>query len=985
MNKKEKNPRAIFEVAVIGMAGRFPGAQNIREFWNNLKNGIESIYFFSKEELEKAGVASNLLKNPNYVNASGVLEYAEYFDAPFFGYTPKEAEIMNPQMRIFHECAWEALEDAGYNSASFDDLIGLYAGASSSSYWEVLTQLSGKIKDIGFFAANNLTCTDFLTTMISYKLNLKGPSSFVHTACSTSLVAIHNACRAVLSGECQMALAGGVGLNINQKQGYLYEEGIISSPDGHCRAFDAQANGTVAGNGIGIVVLKRLKNAVSDRDNIYAVIKGSAINNDGSRKVGYTAPSVQGQAEVIRKALAMAHAEPESIGYIETHGTATPLGDSIEIEALTLAFRTGNENEEEKRNYCPIGSVKTNIGHLNAAAGVAGFIKTVLCLKHKQIPPSLHFKESNPNIDFKNSPFYVNTQLNEWKNNEYPRRAGVSSFGIGGTNAHVVLEEWSLDDLNVKEEGKSEYQLLLLSAKTQIALDKMSENLADFLKENRTLNFSDMAYTLMVGRKHFDYRRMLVCKDSHDVVTAFSTSIDGSREVHTFFTKEQEIPVVFMFPGLGSQYVNMGRELFETEPVFRGQMNHCFEILKSLINDDIKEILYPGNFDKQSPILHEKIKDFQIAQPVIFIFEYALAQLLLKWGITPMAMIGYSFGEYVAACLAGVFSLEDALKLIISRGKLIGQLVNGASGVMLSVPLAKEELIPFLNNQLDIAIDNGPSCIIAGPSNAVDMLRERLKAKRFMCMPMDSSYAIHSKMMSPVLTAFRENAGKIKMNTPQIPYISNLTGTWITPADVLNPSYWSNHLSQTVQFAEGIKELLKKKNAIFIEVGPGRDLNALLGRYLEDSAGYLSVNLVKPSEQDISDIYYLLNKIGRLWLHGLKVNWKEFYSQQPGARVSLPAYPFERQYYWLETNLMKSELFKKPSDIADWAYLPLWKHSILKENKKESKATIWMIFMNDLSLTAELVKKLLVNQSHIIMVKKGNQFEKPADNDSSPT
>ncbi|HLP57758.1 MAG TPA: amino acid adenylation domain-containing protein, partial [Candidatus Deferrimicrobium sp.] len=991
VSDKIKESVDIFEVAVIGMAGRFPGAQNIREFWNNLKNGIESICFFSKEELEKAGVASNLLKNPNYVNASGVLEYVEYFDAPFFGYTPKEAEIMNPQLRIFHECAWEALEDAGYNPDSFDDLIGLYAGASSSSYWEVLVQLSGKTKDIGYFAANNLTSANFLTTMISYKLNLKGPSSFVHTACSTSLVAIHNACRAVLSGECHMALAGGVGLNINQKQGYLHEEGMISSPDGHCRAFDAQANGTVGGNGIGIVVLKRLKNAVSDRDNIYAVIKGSAINNDGSRKVGYTAPSVQGQAEVIRKALAMAHAEPGSIGYIETHGTATPLGDPIEIEALKLAFHT--ENEKEKRNYCPIGSVKTNIGHLDTAAGVAGFIKTVLCLKHKQIPPSLHFKEPNPNIDFKNSPFYVNTQLNEWKNNDYPRRAGVSSFGIGGTNAHVVLEEWSLDNLNVKEE-KSQYQLLLLSAKTQTVLDKISANLADFLKENPTLNLSDTAYTLMMGRKHFDYRRMLVCKDSDEAVTEFSTTIAGSRKVHTFFTKGQERPVIFMFPGLGPQYVNMGRELFETEPVFRSQMNHCFEILKSLTDDDIKEILYPGNFDKQSPILHEKIKDFQIAQPVIFIFEYALAQLLLKWGITPTAMIGYSFGEYVAACLAGVFSLEDALKLIVSRGKLISQLANGvnaandSNGVMVSIPLAKEELIPLLNDRLDIAIDNGSSCIIAGSRDAVNTLQEQLKVQRCMCMPMDSSYAVHSRMMTPILTAFREVVGKIKMNNPQIPYISNLTGTWITSNDVHNPSYWPNHLSQTVQFAGGIEELLKKKNAIFIEVGPGRDLNALLGRYFKESTGYLLINLVKSTEQDISDIYYLLNKIGHLWLHGLKVNWEEFYSQQPGgcnSRVSLPAYPFERQYYWLETNIIKNELFRKVPDIADWAYLPLWKRLILKENKKESKGTIWMIFMNDLSLTAELVKKLLVNQSHIIMVKKGNQFEKPADNDSSPT
>ncbi|MCU0289746.1 MAG: type I polyketide synthase, partial [Acidobacteria bacterium] len=937
----KKNTRTGLEVAVIGMTGRFPGARNIHEYWENLKNGVESISFFSNEELEKAGVAQELINNPAYVKAFGDIENAEYFDAYFFGYTPNEAEIMNPEMRFFHESAWEALEDAGYNPESFDGLIGVYAGASSSFFWEGIAFLSGKTKEIGDFASGRLICTDFLTTMISYKFNLKGPSVFIQTACSTSLVAIHWACRAVLSGECQMALAGGVSLDV-QKQGYMYEEGMISSPDGHCRAFSAEAGGTVGGNGIGIVVLKRLKNAIADRDHIYAIIKGSAVNNDGNRKVGYAAPSVLGQAEAIRTAQAMAHVESESIGYIETHGTGTALGDPVEIEALTLAFNTG------KRNYCPIGSVKPNIGHLGAAAGVAGLIKTVLALNHRLIPPSLHCQTPNPKIDFKNSPFFVNTRLMEWKNNGDPRLAGVSSFGIGGTNAHVVLEEWPLD--NLKEEVGREFQLFLLSAKTQIALDKMTENLAAFLNKNRAnsaLNLSDTAYTLMVGRKHFDYRRMIACKDIDDAITSLSTP--GSRKVRTFFSKEQEKPVIFMFPGLGSQYVNMGRKLFETEPVFRDQVNHCFEILKSLIDDDIKEILYPGK-ESESAALHKKIKNFEIAQPVIFIFEYALAQLLLKWGITPTAMIGYSFGEYVAACLAGVFSLEEALKLIVSRGKLISRL---AGGVMLSVPLPKEELIPLLNDPLAIAIDNGPSCIIAGPGDAIETLQEQLKAKKCMCMPMDSSYAMHSKMMSPVLAAFTEIAGKIKINSPQIPYISNLTGTWITAADVLNPSYWSSHLSQTVQFADGIKELLKKKNAIFIEVGPGRDLKALVGRYFENSPGYAYhvVNLVKPAEQNISDIYYLLNKIGHLWLYGLKMNWEEFYSQQPRGRISLPAYPFEKQHYWIEGDLLKmfekSGLVQKSSDIADWAYLPLWKRSFpgARNKHKIQSESHYLIFL----------------------------------------
>ncbi|MCU0287775.1 MAG: SDR family oxidoreductase, partial [Acidobacteria bacterium] len=975
--KKDIKRGLRLEIAVIGMAGRFPGAQNIAEFWENLKKGVESITFFSEEELIKSGLPPGLVKNPNYIKAKGMLENIEFFDAAFFNFTPTEALVMDPQLRLFHECCWETFENAGYNPANFMGAVGVYAGNTFNIGWleYVYSQ-----KNDSFLHFEKGFLNLHLSTYISYKLDLKGPSLTIRTACSTSLVAVHEACKGLLLNECDMALAGGVSIAVPKKSGYLYQEGMIHSADGHVRTFDTHSTGTVFGDGVGCVLLKRLEDALADGDIIHAIIRGSAVNNDGISKVGYTAPGIAGQREVIREAQIASGFEPESIGFIETHGTGTILGDAIEIEALNQVF------PRSMLKYCALGSVKTNVGHLNAAAGITGFIKTVLSLKYKLIPPTINFEIPNAEIDFENSPFYINTKLIEWKNEKYPLRASVSSFGFGGTNAHVVLEEWFLNDI-CKDIGR-EYHLLLLSTKTQLALDRMTEKLGVFLDENHVnpaFNLGDVAYTLMVGRRHFDYRRMLVCKDINDAITALCTP--DSRKVHTFFSREQEKAVIFMFPGLGSQYVNMGRELFETEPEFREQMNHCFEILKSLIDDDIEGILYPGK-ESESTALHEKIKNVEIAQIVIFIFAYALAQLLLKWGIKPAAVIGYSFGEYVAACLAGVFSLTDALKLITARGKLIRGLP--CDGMMLSVPLPKEELIPHLSESLDIAIDNESSCIIAGPSEEIKKLQEQLKAKRCICMPMDSSYAIHSKMMTPILSAFTEIAGKIKMNNPQIPYISNLTGTWVTD-EVLNPSYWSSHLSQTVQFAGGIKELLKKKNAIFIEVGPGRDLSTLVGRYFENSPGYHAVNLTKPVEQDISDIYYLLNKIGHLWLYGLKINWGEFYSKQKRSRISLPTYPFEKQYYWLDSDLLKKEslrgtgkFIQKASNADEWAYLPLWKRSIRDEEnieKFQSEAN-WLVFLDDLSLTEGLVKRLLENQQHVILVKKGDGFAKLLNNNN---
>ncbi len=748
MSKMEQTDnRAVgtgLEIAVIGMAGRFPGADNCTQFWENLKNGLETISFFSEEELKASRIQPELVKDPNYVKARGVLKDKEYFDASFFGYTPIVAEVLDPQVRIFHECCWHALENSGYEPDTCKGLIGIYAGASSSLKWEALSFLSGKASVLGVFALS-LLGRDFLCTQTSYHLNLKGPAVFVQTACSTSLVAIHLACQGLLGGECDIALAGGVTMEPHRKMGYMFQDGLILSPDGHCRAFAATSAGTVGGEGIGIVVLKRLREAAADGDFIYAVIKGSAVNNDGYRKVGFTAPSINGQAEVVLAAQLMANVKPESIGYIETHGTGTPLGDPVEVNALKKVFKTNGKNS------CALGSVKTNVGHLDSAAGAAGFIKTVLALKHKLIPPSLHFEAPNPEIDFEDSPFFVNRELTEWKSDKFPLRAGVSSFGIGGTNAHVVLEEWPHS--HADSASSKEYQIILLSARTRSALDKTAENLANHLKNNPGINLADAAYTLQVGRKAFEYRKILDCFTVKEAVEKLSSPAAGKEDA--FVGEEGTKPVVFMFSGQGTQYINMGRDLYQEEPLFRQEMDRCFDILAPIQGFSIKDILYPGDNIPAAPKTRHQVSKPSIlptassrffhqdvVQPMMFVFEYALARLLIEWGIQPYAMIGYSIGEYVAACLAGVFCLEDALSLVALRGKLMHETPGG---VMLSVPMPEQELAPLLNDDLSIAVVNGPSCIVSGPEKAVRRFENQLKDKKYLCMRLSISHAGHSK------------------------------------------------------------------------------------------------------------------------------------------------------------------------------------------------------------------------------------------------
>ncbi|BAZ70868.1 beta-ketoacyl synthase (plasmid) [Fischerella sp. NIES-4106] len=955
-------------IAVIGMAGRFPEANSVNQFWQNLCNGVESISLFTDEELATAGIDSGWLRDPNYVKVGAVLQDIEMFDASFFGFSPQEAELTDPQHRLFLECAWEALEDAGHDPNTDQNFTGVYAGNNISTY--LLSNLASnpnliKLPSMQILLGND---KDFISTRVSYKLNLKGPSISVGTACSTSLVAVHIACRELLSYQCDLALAGGVAIQVPQKQGYFYQEGGVTSPDGHTRAFDAKAQGSLFGNGVGIVVLKRLEDALADRDYIYAVIKGSAINNDGSLKVGYTAPSVTGQATVIAEAQVIARVEPETITYIETHGTGTDLGDPIEINALKRVFSYGTN----KKGFCAIGSVKTNVGHLNTAAGVAGLIKTVLALKHKMIPPSLHFEQPNPEIDFDNSPFYVNTKLSKWRTNGTPRRAGVSSFGFGGTNAHVVLEEAPEQQ---SSQASRPWQLLLVSAKTSTALETATANLAAHLQQQPQLNLADVAYTLQVGRHAFDYRRMVVCRDLDDGVTALE-SLEPQR-VFTHHHQPGYRDVVFMFSGQGSQYVNMAQELYQSEPTFRQQVDICTDILQPLLGLDIRNVLYPSQQTNQAV---EQLNQTAITQPALFVIEYALAQLWMEWGVLPTAMIGHSIGEYVAATIAGVFSLEDALALVTIRGKLMQQLPQGS---MLAIPLPEQEVKQLLTHAVCLAAINSPSmCVVSGLTDAIDTLDNYLASQGVECRRLHTSHAFHSQMMDPILEEFWQAVTKVNLQPPQIPLISNVTGTWMTAEEAINPSYWATHLRQTVRFAEGLQHFLKEPAQILLEVGPGKTLSTLAQRHPALQAEQVVLSSLRHPQQSQSDVAFLLTTLGKLWLSGIQVDWSSFYTYEQRHRLPLPTYPFERQRYWIEPkdNITTQVSLSKKPDITDWFYIPSWKRSLLPNLSSYSQAEFrnkqWLVFVDEHGVSLQLVNKLKQKGKDVITVKVGKRFTK---------
>lgn len=958
-------------IAIIALAGRFPGASNVETFWHNLCHGVESIQTFSDAELLAAGVDPQILAQPNFVKAGAPLDKIEYFDAAFFGFNPREAAIMDPQQRLFLECAWEALERAGYNTITYPGKIGTFAGIGWGSYFlshiatnpDLLASMTGYQALLG-------NEKDFISTRTAYLLNLTGPSITVQSACSTSLVATHLACQSLLSYQCDMALAGAAAIALPQS-GYLYESGGILSPDGHCRAFDAQAQGTVAGSGVGLVVLKRLEDALVDGDQIYAVIKGSAVNNDGAMKVGFTAPSVTGQAEAIAEALAFAEIEPDTIQYVETHGTGTALGDPIEITALTQVFRS----QTDRQQFCAIGSVKTNVGHLDTAAGVTSLIKTALAVHHGQIPPSLHFEQPNPKIDFANSPFYVNTSLQDWTETETPRRAGVSSFGMGGTNAHLVLE--AAPDREPSSASRP-WQVLVLSAKTPTALEQATQNLATHLQQHPSEHLADVAYTLQVGRQAFEHRRMVVCQTADEAIATLQTPT--TPPVLTHQQPEVSRSITFLFPGQGSQYVNMGRALYESELVFQTWINHCASILQPHLGLDLRSLLYPNPGDEATAT--QQLQQTAIAQPALFTVEYALAQLWNHWGIQPDALIGHSIGEYVAACLAGVFTLDDALMLVAQRGRLMQSMPTGA---MLSVSLSAEAATPWLSTEVSLAAINAPEmCVLAGTETAIQELQAKLEQQGVGCQRLHTSHAFHSPMMEAIVQPFQQLVTQVKRQAPQKRWISNVTGTWVTTLEATDPRYWAQHLRQPVRFAEGLTTILEELNCVLLEVGPGRTLSTFARQGPAIGEHVVLSSLRHPKDAQ-SDEAFLLNTIGRLWLAGVTLDWSKFYSHEQRHRLCLPTYPFERQRYWIERSAVKvanlpATITSKKAPLDQWFYTPTWKQKpwIAGASVNHSPRT-WLIFCDSTGISCQLIQRLQQRGNTVIQVQVGTEFSRSAD------
>lgn len=956
-------------IAVIGMSGRFPNAGSIDELWENLREGVVSISFFEDEELLASGVSKKALESPNVVKARGAIEGIEFFDAGFFGLTPREARLMDPQHRVFMECAWEALESAGYNPDVDDGLTGVFAGASANTYF-FSNLLSNRdfMASVGSFQASILSSPDFLATRASYRFNLRGPSLTIQTACSTSLVAVHLACQSLLNGESDIALAGGVSITVPPNLPYFYEEGGILSPDGHCRPFDAEANGTVPGNGAAVVVLKRMKDALADRDRICAVIRGSAINNDGGTKAGYTAPSVDGQVRAIADALGIAEVSPETVTFIETHGTGTALGDVIEIDALKQVFGTATK----KRNLCALGSVKSNLGHLDAAAGITGFVKTTLALQNRMIPPSPQFNAPNPQVDLEDSPFYINNQLKQWPSDGAPLRAGVSSFGIGGTNAHVILEEAPKAAESSQSRSR---QLLVLSARSHSALDRIAANLSEHLKRHAELKLADVAYTLHVGRKAFDYRRALVCQSAEEAIESLDTLNTGS--VPDGLRSLGERDVVFMFPGQGSQYVNMGRDLYSEELYFREQVDMACELLRAYMGCDLREYLYPPD-DKIDESSY-KLQQTAVTQPALFVVEYALAKLWMRWVGRPKAMLGHSIGEYVAACIAGVFSLEDALSVVAARGRLIQSLQPGA---MLAVSLPEQEISEFLNQRLWLAVSNGPSqCVVSGDKNAIDALQHELNSKGVSCSRLHASHAFHSAMMDPVLDEFERCVKKVKITPAELPYLSNLTGTWINPSEVLDPGYWSRHLRQSVRFNENLQETLKNPKNLFLEVGPGHTLSSLIKQHPGRAPEHIAITSLSHPRENGSDVCSMLKSLGEFWIAGGQIDLKGFYADETRNRVLLPTYPFERERYWVEPRTDQESSTSAPAPaiptLKNSFYAPVWRHSPLRPAKASvsaGDADVWLVIADEFGTGSKIADRLSERGLTVILGEAGGEW-----------
>ena len=970
------------DIAIVGMAAHLPGAASIGDYWENLRGGIESIRQLSEAELLAAGESPARMRAPNYVRAAAPLDGFERFDAEFFGLSPKEAAIMDPQHRQFLETAWEAMENAGHTPEGFDGPIGVYAGCGMGSYFYFnVCSNPDLVQSTGMFLLRHTgNDKDFLSTRVSHIFDLKGPSLSVQTACSTSLVAVHLASQALLNGECDMALAGGVTIEIPQARGYLYAEGEVLSPDGHCHAFDHRAQGTVFGSGAGCVVLRRLGDAIADGDHVWAVIKGSAINNDGSDKAGYLAPSVDGQARAIAEAHAVAGVNADTIGYVECHGTGTYLGDPIEVAALTQAFR----ETTDKSGFCRIGSVKTNIGHLDTAAGVASLIKTSLALHHRQMPPSLGYEKPNPAIDFDTSPFRVNDRLSDFPAlSGAPRRAAVNSLGVGGTNAHAVVEE--APARLPSQESDWPFQPIVLSARSKAALDDAGRNLAAHLRTHPEQPLADIAWTLKEGRRAFDRRRVVVAATHAEAADLLERGDTRRVFTHTHLGDAPE--VVFMFPGGGAQYAGMARDLYETEPVFREWMDRGLDHLQPKLDYDLRALWLPGPADHDSAA--EALKRPSVQLPLIMITEYALAQLWKSWGVEPAALVGHSMGENTAACLAGVMSFEDCIGLVHLRGQLFDTIEPGG---MLSVPMGEDDLRAILDPALDMASVNAPDlCVVSGPQAALDALEAELRDRDVEPQRVQIDIAAHSRMLEPILERFGAYLRSIRLSAPELPIISNRTGQPLAAAEATDPDYWVRHLRSTVMFADCARTLMARPGRVFLEVGPGRALTSLV------QANGVPANQVLSSlrhpEHDVADDVWFVTTLGRLWALGVPVDWAPIWGEARRNRVPLPTYPFQRQSYFIEPGTAAATPAEdtwpeRIEDVGDWGWKPHWRPraadcEVEADRIEDADRVDWLVFADDTGLSDRVVMRLRAAGHRVVEVRVGFSFARLGDDSYS--
>ncbi|ARP74582.1 type I polyketide synthase [Streptomyces pluripotens] len=864
-------------VAVIGMAARFPGADDVDAFWENLAAGRESVRPVTDEEFLAAGGDPHDLDDPDLVRMVSVVEGIDLFDAGFFGYNPSEAAVVDPQQRLLLETAYHALEDAGCVLQAQATVTGVYAGAGDSRYYpaHLHPRYAGQPGSVDLVHAATANSLGTLATRVSYELGLTGPSLSLQTACSTALVALHTACQDLLDLRCDLALAGAVSLNPSAFLGYRHVPDGPFSPDGRCRAFAADAAGTSSGDGVGAVVLKRLEDALADGDRIRAVIRGSAVNNDGRRKVGFTAPSAAGQTEVILAAQAQADVDAGTIDLVEAHGTATRIGDPIEVAALTEAFRQSTD----RRGFCALGSVKTNIGHLGAAAGVAGLVKAVLALEHRQIPPSLHFDVPNPLIDFASGPFRVPTVLEEWPERRHPRRAAVSAFGVGGTNAHVVLEEAPAVQDPPRPPETPHRHVLPLSARTAGALRGQAEALARHLDNRPDLRLSDVTYSLRTERPVLRHRLAVTAASTSEAVAALRTPQPPLPPV-----PDEPPRVVFLLPGGGTQYVGMGAGLYRDQEVYRDAVDQCARVLRPVTGGDLRTAL----FERVEPASTE-------AFLALLVTEYALARTLMAAGVHPDALIGHSLGEYTAACLAGVMELDEMLPVVAERIRLI----SACGGATVGVAAPAADLAPLLGPDLSLAAVNGPAaCTVAGQAGAVDRLEAELSRRGVPFRRLRMPAAAHSHVLDPILDTFAAQLRTLRLRPPTLPYVTNVTGTWVTDAQATDVRHWVNHTRRTVRFADGVGALWERGRPVLVEIGPGDSLTKLARAALEDEEP-VTVTTMRHAKADGPDGFVLTGALGRLWAAGVDAALPQ--DREPHSRrVALPGYAFDRRRYWID-------------------------------------------------------------------------------------